>query len=67
MKNKFLYRLVALLLHVFLNFIFISYLMSFDWTSSWIRFFLFFTVVLILFLLFVKHLLSFILFIKSKT
>ena len=66
MSNETLYRVVAISLHMFLNFILISYLMSFDWTASWLRFAGFLAIVLVLFLLFVKHLLSFITFIKSK-
>ena len=65
--NKLLFRVVAILLHVIINFILISYLVSFDLTGSWIRFFLFLFLVIILVGLFVKHLLSFLLFVKSNT
>lgn len=67
MNNKLLLRVIFISLHIFLNFIFISYLMSFDLTGSWIRFSLFVLLVLVLLILFVKHLISFILFIKSNT
>ncbi|RYY85901.1 MAG: hypothetical protein EOO15_15805 [Chitinophagaceae bacterium] len=66
MTNKLLYRVVALTLHLFLNFIVISYLLSFDWTGSWLRFFGFVLILMLLFVLFVKHVLSFLQFLKSK-
>ncbi|HWJ92235.1 MAG TPA: hypothetical protein VNR87_14055 [Flavisolibacter sp.] len=67
MSNQTLYRVIAISLHMFLNFILISYLMSFDWTASWLRFGGFLIILLVLFLLFVRHLLSFIAFIKSRS
>lgn len=67
MNNKFLYRVIFISLHIFFNFILISYLMSFDWTVTWMRFGLFILILVVLFILFVKHLISFIQFIKSNT
>ena len=67
MNNKLLIRVIFISVHIFLNFIFISYLMSFDLTETWVKFSLFILVLLLLLILFVKHLISFILFIKSNT
>ena len=61
-----LYRVIGVALHTLLNFILVSYLMAFDWTSSWVKFTGFICLIIILFILFVKHLLSFIHFIKTK-
>ena len=67
MNSKLLFRVVSISLHIFLNFILISYLMSFDWTGSWLRFSLFIFVLLALIALFVLHFVHFILFLKSRS
>jgi hypothetical protein len=67
MNNGLLFRAVAISVHIFLNFILVSYLMRYDLTGSWVNFTLFIVFMLILLALFVKHLLSFIMFIKSKS
>jgi len=67
MSSQLLVRIVFLLIHITLNFIVVSYLVSFDWTGSWIRFFLFLILVLTLAALFIRHVISIIYFIKSRT
>jgi hypothetical protein len=67
MDNKLLLRVILISVHIFLNFILISYLMSFDVTGSWVKFSLFILLVISLLILFIKHLISFILFLKSKS
>jgi len=67
MSTQLLVRVVFLLIHIALNFIVVSYLVSFDWTGSWIRFFLFIILVLVLAFLFIRHIISIIYFIKSRT
>lgn len=65
--NTLLLRMGALLLHAFLNFIFISWLFKFDITGSWIAFGGFFLLLFVLLIVFIKHLVSFINYIKSVT
>ena len=62
-----LFRTIAVALHIFLNFILVSYLMRFDLTGSWIGFILFILLILVLMVLFILHLLSFIQFLKSRS
>ena len=67
MNNRMLFRALAITLHIFLNFILVSYLMRFDLTGSWIGFILFILALLVLLVLFIKHFLSFIQFLKSRS
>ena len=66
MFNALMLRTTALVVHIFLNVIVISYLVSYDPTGSWIRFAVFIAALLVLLILFVRHLVSFISFIKSN-
>ncbi len=67
-KNKqILYRLLIIILHAIANFLLISWLMNFDISGSWLGFFAFVLVCLLLLSLFIMHLYSFVVFIKTKT
>ena len=65
--NHLLFRLAALLLHAVLNFIFISYLMDYDITGSWLKVVGFVLLIFMLLIAFIVHLLSFIKLIKTRT
>ena len=64
--NSFV-RIVAILIHAFLNFILISFVLGYDVGASWLSFSLFILLCFTLFALFVFHLFIFIRFIKSTS
>ncbi|MCW3073393.1 MAG: hypothetical protein JWP69_462 [Flaviaesturariibacter sp.] len=65
--NRLLLKLVLLLLHAFVNFVIISWLVNFDITGSWLTVAGFVLLVLALIVFFIRHLVSFYYFIKTKT
>ena len=64
--NNLALRIFAIVLHALLNFIFVSYLLNFDISGSWIVFVGFIIVVFFLSYVFLKHLQSFIHFLINK-
>ena len=60
------FRIIALLLHISLNFLIVSFLTTYDISGSWIGFLLFLVACIFLLVLFVMHLIAFIRFIQSK-
>ena len=60
-------RVGAILAHVILNIIIISWIVNFDITGSWLKVAGFAAVLFILLVLFIKHLISFINYLKTKT
>jgi hypothetical protein len=64
--NKLLVRIAAILIHSLLNFIIVSWLLNYDISGSWLAFFIFILVVLVLLYLFIRHIISFIYFIKRN-
>jgi hypothetical protein len=60
-------RIGAILAHILLNIIIISYATSYDISGSWLTATGFFLLAFLLLVLFIKHLLSFINFIKNKS
>ena len=65
--NRLIIRTSALLLHAFLNFVLVSYLLNYDLTGSWIVVTGFIILLFLLVVLFIRHLLSYFYFIKTKT
>ena len=65
--NSMLLRLVLLLLHAFINFALVSWLLNFDITGSWLAVGAFVIGVLLLMVVFIRHLLSFFSFLKTRT
>jgi hypothetical protein len=61
------FRVGAILAHVILNIIIISWIVNFDITASWLRVAGFAALLFILLVLFIKHLISFINYLKTKT
>ena len=66
-QSNLFYRIIAILVHTVGNFIIISSVLSYDISGSWISFFLFILLCVVLFTLFVLHLSLFIRFLKSTT
>ena len=64
--NSMITRIAAIIVHALINIIIISRLTDYDLTGSWLSFFGFVLLLLILFFLFIKHLVSVIHFIKNK-
>ena len=60
-------RVGAILAHVILNIIVISWIVNFDITASWLRVAGFAAVLFLLLVLFIIHLISFIKYLKTKT
>lgn len=67
LTNHLLFRMAALLLHGFANFIVISVFMDYDVTGSWLRFFAFILACTMLGILFFMHVFSFIRFVKKSS
>ncbi len=67
LTNYLLFRIAALLLHGFANFIVVSVFMGYDVTGSWFRFFAFILACTMLGILFFMHVFSFIRFIKKSS
>ena len=65
--NNLIIRASALLIHILVNVILITWLMQSDLTGSWLTFAGFILLLLVLFYLLVIHLISFFQFIKTKT
>ena len=65
--NNLIIRAAALLIHILVNVILITWLMQSDLTGSWLIFAGFLLLLLVLFYLLVIHLISFLQFIKTKT
>jgi hypothetical protein len=63
--NRLFWRTSLILAHAIANFILISMLFRYDITGSWLLFFGFIIIALVLFYLFVRHLVSYIYFIKK--
>jgi hypothetical protein len=59
-------RATAILLHLLLNFLLVTWLMDFDLTGGWAPFALFVTMCLLLLMAFVVHMISFIRYLQSK-
>ena len=64
--NNFVLRTIALLMHLFLNFIVISNTMDYDITRSWLRVILFALLCIALLYFFVLHIISYVQFVKLK-
>jgi len=64
--NSLFWRVAALVIHIILNIVIVTRLTDFDLTGSWLIFFGFLILLLLLIFLFIKHVLSFIYFIKNK-
>ena len=65
--NKLFIRVGALLAHVLLNVVLVTYATNYDITGSWLLTALFSLFLFLLLTLFIWHLLSFIKFIKTNT
>lgn len=66
-NTKLFYRVALLILHAVANFLLISWLVNFDISGSWLGFFAFILVCLLLLSFFIMHLYAFFVFIKTKT
>lgn len=65
--NGILLRTGLLLIHGFLNFVLVSYLLNFDLTGSWLALTGFIILLFTLMVLFIRHVFFFYSFIKTKT
>lgn len=65
LQNKIV-RTFLILIHAFINFLLVSWVLQYDITGSWMGFTLFIILCLLLLVLFVKHLVSFIKYLQSN-
>ncbi len=65
--NALLLRTAAIVLHAAANFLFVTFLLNYDISGSWLAFLGFIVLLLFLLFLFLKHALSYIYFLKTKT
>jgi hypothetical protein len=65
--DNYVIRIAAIIAHVLLNIVIISFLTDFDITARWITTIAFVLIIFLLFVMLIKHIVSFINYIKTKT
>jgi hypothetical protein len=65
--DNYVIRIAAIIAHVLLNIVIISFLTDFDITARWITTIAFVLIIFLLFVMLIKHVVSFINYIKTKT
>lgn len=65
--NNASFRVLALLLHILASLLILFYVLDFDLSGGWIRFFLFIALCMLLLVLLITHFVSFIRFFKTKS
>lgn len=66
LANNKIFRTILILLHAAANFFAVSWCFQYDLTGSWLLFFLFIALCLLLLVLFTRHLISFARYLQSN-